>query len=101
MDCIIVSFDNNQYSHTYFYESLFLSDVELDGMLYGDLCYDYVIINTPFAHQSILFFVMLQLSFRSSWLDNTASEVRKTSFIQYLLGRDFPGQQIEPEPMMD
>ncbi len=53
--------------------------------------------------QNISFFVLLllNLSAKPQVLLVGQYSVGKTSFIRYLLGRDFPGQRIGPEPTTD
>ena len=49
----------------------------------------------PLAHQSILFFVMLQLSLRFSWLDNAVSERPPYFIISFVFDLHSGGQNLE------
>jgi len=83
-----------RYRYDYFYESPFMSDVEFDGK----------------GQDNSEVSAYLKLKSRHSLLSLIAKpqvlligqySVGKTSFIRYLLGRDFPGQRIGPEPTTD
>jgi GTPase SAR1 family protein len=52
-------------------------------------------------HVTVARFTVTPLSHRPQVLLVGQYSVGKTSFIRYLLGRDFPGQRIGPEPTTD
>lgn len=97
-----------RFQYDYFYESPFLSDVEFDGTL------TIVVFERVLSFLLIGYFICVCLAFRCTvsyhFIVTIAKpqvmligqySVGKTSFIRYLLGRDFPGQRIGPEPTTD
>eukprot|EP00980_Cylindrotheca_fusiformis_P003790 scaffold834_cov123-Cylindrotheca_fusiformis.AAC.37 len=71
-----------KYKYDYFYESPLMTDIEFDAQV----CFSQFSLRDTAKPQVLL---VGQYS------------VGKTSFIRYLLGRDFPGQRIGPEPTTD
>jgi hypothetical protein len=80
-----------RYRYDYFFDSPLLSDVEFDGT-------EFVCIATTFGW---LLSQHACIAAKPQVLLVGQYSVGKTSFIRYLLGRDFPGQRIGPEPTTD
>jgi EH domain-containing protein 1 len=92
-----------RYKYDYFYESPFLSDVEFDGRCHPndvERLQNFKRVNAV-AKDSPSLFALYLLPAKPQILLIGQYSVGKTSFIRYLLGRDFPGQRIGPEPTTD
>jgi EH domain-containing protein 1 len=97
-----------KYRYDYFFESPFMSDVEFDGKRMWSVCGVVKVVSSDemdwdsgltLSHTSIHAFHLLLA--KPQVLLVGQYSVGKTSFIRYLLGRDFPGQRIGPEPTTD
>lgn len=87
-----------KYQYDYFFESPFLSDAEFDGMC---LQCAMRMVHRRLTTSPNVFTLLLAYLAKPQVLLVGQYSVGKTSFIRYLLGRDFPGQRIGPEPTTD
>jgi GTPase SAR1 family protein len=92
-----------RYKYDYFYESPFLTDVEFDGTSRSDCMVNACCCGVQCLYNGVFSRIY---SFGSKTAKPQVMligqySVGKTSFIRYLLGRDFPGQRIGPEPTTD
>jgi hypothetical protein len=95
-----------KYRYDYFYESPLLTDVEFDGTRDLRLCLttDESWGGSEFVgdrSQVDSSFLLVVVVAKPQVMLIGQYSVGKTSFIRYLLGRDFPGQRIGPEPTTD
>jgi EH domain-containing protein 1 len=91
-----------RYRYDYFFESPLLTDVEFDGKFSKDTVCEYIKLLCTSSDLILLSAAVLSfLKAKPQVLLVGQYSVGKTSFIRYLLGQDFPGQRIGPEPTTD